>query len=146
MALGYFTIPIDANEQYQILPLDKPSQFILPVHRDGSLIGKGFILEVICSTNCTIKSDVSCIADVPWSVKDSQTKGWPIVMEEDLWSPCPDLPQSISITEGKLFHYEYNECIKPYRRIRLTVTPSLPSDERAKRLSYGAIRIELSII
>lgn len=146
MSYVIHTVPLNVNEPYYKLPLDRVSQFNIPLHSGAMVIGKGLWLEILSSTDCTIKSDVSVLADLPWNVMDSRSKGWPVLSEEDLWSPCPDLPETISVTAGKIYRYIHNECVKPYRRIRLTVTPSEPTDEIAKRLSYAAFKLMLSII
>lgn len=146
MSYGYFTVPLNTNLPYQKIPLNAPSQFVFTLHAGVTCVGKWFQLESISSTNVIITSDVSIIANVPWTQMDTIQKGWPEFKEEDLWEPCPDLPASMSVTAGKLFRYTSTDFFKPYRRVRFTVTPSMPADEKAQRLEYAAFRLELSII
>lgn len=141
---GYNSIPLNANEPYQRIPLDRPSTHTILVH-DSVIVGCGYWFEAVCSTNASVKTSVSIMANVPWNMTEAVRKGWPVINEEDLWSPCPDLPD-FTLTSGVIYRKVVTECIQPYRRIKFTVTPSIPSDANAKRLGYAALRIEMFII
>lgn len=145
MSHGYSTVPYETNDQYQKIPLDKPSEFIFPVHMGPILSGKGFWFEAVCSTGASVETSVSIMSEVPWDLTESVSHGWPVINPNDIWSPCQDIP-NFTLTAGKIYRKISTECLQPYRRIRMIVTPNTPTDSTAKRLSYAALRMDLSFI
>lgn len=145
MSHGYLTIPRDTNDQYQKLRLGEPTEFVFTVHTEPIMAGKGFWFEAICSTNASVETSVSVMSDIPWDMHTSIRNGWPIINPNDIWSPCTEIP-NFSLTAGKIYRLISTECILPYRRIRMIVTPSTPTDEKAKGLDHAAIRMDLALL